>query len=184
MHFTIHKPVKSLDFPVFPDVSHIVTHFLVSDHVFDIYSGSPHLLYKRFPTLLLTARGVPPSSRSPSLHKSHFEAPRPDPLKAPPRPQERPSNKIDVPDALKHIEIPKLTLQPLVENALNHGYDGINVLCILSVTGKIRNEQLILEICDNGTGFSDEILQNLRQQINDINSGKGSIEISQGCNRL
>lgn len=87
---------------------------------------------------------------------------------------------IDVPDALKHIEIPKLTLQPLVENALNHGYDGINVLRILSVTGKIRNEQLILEIRDNGTGFSDEILQNLRQQIGDINSGKGSIEKSNG----
>lgn len=87
---------------------------------------------------------------------------------------------IDVPNNLKNIEIPKLTLQPLVENALNHGYDGTNVLRILSVTGKILGEQLIFEIRDNGTGFSDEILQNLRRQISDINSGKGSIEKSNG----
>lgn len=39
----IHTPAKSLDFPVFPDVSHIVTHFLVSYRVFDIYFGSLQL---------------------------------------------------------------------------------------------------------------------------------------------
>ena len=87
---------------------------------------------------------------------------------------------IDVPNDLKKIEVPKLTLQPLVENALNHGYDGINVQRILSVTGKIQNEELILEIRDNGTGFSAEILKDLRRQIDDIHSGKGSIEKANG----
>ena len=35
---------------------------------------------------------------------------------------------IDVPDDLTGITVPKLTLQPIVENALTHGFDGKNVL--------------------------------------------------------
>lgn len=87
---------------------------------------------------------------------------------------------IDVPDDLQAIKVPKLTLQPIVENALTHGYDGKNVLRVLSVTGKISGENLLLEVHDNGTGFSDEILQNLRQRIDDINAGKVSTEETNG----
>lgn len=61
---------------------------------------------------------------------------------------------IDVPDDLQAIKVPKLTLQPIVENALTHGYDGKNVLRVLSITGKISGENLLLEVHDNGTGFS------------------------------
>ena len=85
-------------------------------------------------------------------------------------------NTIDVPDDLQAIKVPKLTLQPIVENALTHGYDGKNVLRVLSITGKISGENLLLEVHDNGTGFSEEILQNLRQRIDDINAGKVSAE--------
>lgn len=87
---------------------------------------------------------------------------------------------IDVPDDLQAIKVPKLTLQPIVENALTHGYDGKNVLRVLSVTGKISGENLLLEVHDNGTGFSEEILQNLRQRIDDINAGKVSTEETNG----
>ena len=85
---------------------------------------------------------------------------------------------IDVPENLNAVIVPKLTLQPLVENAITHGYDGINVLRKLSVTGKIRNNSLILEIRDNGKGFSDEMLKSLRARIREIEEGKVSIEES------
>ena len=71
-------------------------------------------------------------------------------------------------------------LQPLVENALNHGFDGTNVLRKLSVTGKIQDHQLILDIRDNGTGFSEEMLRSLRERIRDIEDGKVSIEVAGG----
>lgn len=87
---------------------------------------------------------------------------------------------IDVPENLNTITVPKLTLQPLVENALTHGFDGTNVLRRLSVTGLIKANRLILEIRDNGTGFSDEMLQSLRARIRDIEDGKVSIEASGG----
>ena len=67
-------------------------------------------------------------------------------------------------------------MQPIVENATTHGFDCKNVLRRLSVTGRIENERLILEIQDNSTGFSDEMLQGLRNQIAESESGKVSIE--------
>ena len=87
---------------------------------------------------------------------------------------------IDVPENLNAITVPKLTLQPLVENAMTHGFDGTNVLRRLGVTGQIRDGQLILEIRDNGTGFSDEMLESLRARIREIEEGKVSIESSGG----
>ena len=50
----------------------------------------------------------------------------------------------------------------------------------LSVTGRIENAQLILEIRDNGTGFSDEMLHSLRSRIEEIEAGKVSIESTGG----
>ena len=87
---------------------------------------------------------------------------------------------IDVPENLSSITVPKLTLQPLVENAMTHGFDGKNALRRLSVTGQIKANRLILEIRDNGTGFSDEMLQSLRDRIREIEDGKVSIEASGG----
>ena len=87
---------------------------------------------------------------------------------------------IDVPENLNTVTVPKLTLQPLVENAMTHGYDGTNVIRKLSVTGEIRGVQLVLEIRDNGNGFSDEMLKSLRERIREIDAGKVTIEESGG----
>lgn len=87
---------------------------------------------------------------------------------------------IDVPEDLSGLTVPKLTLQPLVENALNHGYNGKNTLRRLSITGQIASGQFILEICDNGNGFSDEKLMQLRQQISDIETSRLTVETTGG----
>ena len=87
---------------------------------------------------------------------------------------------IDVPENLETISVPKLMLQPLVENAMTHGFDGTNIIRKLSVTGKVKNGILILEVRDNGNGFSDEMLESLRSRIREIEEGKVSIEESGG----
>ena len=82
---------------------------------------------------------------------------------------------IDMPENLGTVSVPKLTLQPIVENALTHGFDGKNVVRKLSVTGRIVKKQLILEIRDNGTGFSPEMLTSLHRRIEEIEQGKATI---------
>ena len=87
---------------------------------------------------------------------------------------------IDVPENLSSITVPKLTLQPLVENALTHGFNGQNELRRLAVTGRIENDQLILTIRDNGTGFSEEMLQSLNARIQEIEKGWTTHEAASG----
>ena len=82
---------------------------------------------------------------------------------------------INVPDTLHELYIPKLTLQPIIENALTHGYDGHNTKRYLAITGFVHNDRLILEIRDNGTGFSPEVLERLQNRIRDIEAGNGQL---------
>ena len=63
---------------------------------------------------------------------------------------------------------------------MTHGFDGTNMQRRLSVTGEVKGNYLVLEIRDNGTGFSDEMLENLRARIKEIADGNVSIEESGG----
>ena len=79
---------------------------------------------------------------------------------------------IDIPEDLTGITIPKLTLQPIVENALTHGYNGQNMQRRLTILGWREAKNLVVEVSDNGTGFSPEVLSRLRVAFMDIESGK------------
>lgn len=87
---------------------------------------------------------------------------------------------INVPEQLGNLSLPKLTLQPLVENALTHGFDGQNIVRRLAVTGWLEGPLLRLEIRDNGTGFSKEMLQSLQQRIAEIDAGHVAIQSTGG----
>ena len=87
---------------------------------------------------------------------------------------------IDIPEDITDIRIPKLTLQPLVENALNHGFTGNNDKRCLSITGKLEDNLLSLEIRDNGAGFLPEILASLQQKLQQIQDGTMTINAAGG----
>ncbi|WP_024347907.1 sensor histidine kinase [Lacrimispora indolis] len=50
----------------------------------------------------------------------------------------------------KNISIPRLLIQPLVENALKHGMDGDSISITISISASIENHTLILEEKNNG----------------------------------
>lgn len=60
--------------------------------------------------------------------------------------------KID--DLTEECVILRLILQPLVENAIFHAFDQENENGIITISSKIEDEKLIIEVADNGTGFS------------------------------
>ncbi len=69
---------------------------------------------------------------------------------------------IDVPEDMNSLILPKLTLQPIVENALTHGFAGRTDPREVRILGKTDGRMLVLTIQDNGNGFSGESLQPLR----------------------
>ena len=59
------------------------------------------------------------------------------------------------------MPIPKLTLQPLVENAIYHGLKYRTEPGLLKISGQRNGQLLILSVEDNGIGMSEEIAQEL-----------------------
>lgn len=61
-------------------------------------------------------------------------------------------------------QVPKLLLQPVVENSITHGFDGMEEgLGKVTVDGAVQDNTLILTIWDNGKGMDGEtIKQSLR----------------------
>ena len=78
--------------------------------------------------------------------------------------------KIDIPDHMKNFILPKLTLQPLVENALYHGIKIRRRKGLIRVTGRMQEDSLILEVNDDGSGMTEERLIEMRASLADKTS--------------
>jgi two-component system, sensor histidine kinase YesM len=80
--------------------------------------------------------------------------------------------EIDVPEHYYEKQIVKLTLQPLTENAIQHGMDlcgnplNIRIDCIENEHG------LIMRVHDSGVGMSQEILDNILKTERKTSEGK------------
>lgn len=74
---------------------------------------------------------------------------------------------IDYEEEAEKVWIPKLTIQPLMENALNHGLKEGKEKCMIqaSVTVDRENERLQVCVHDNGAGMSRERLEQLRESL-------------------
>lgn len=79
----------------------------------------------------------------------------------------------DVPEELLKKKVLKLTLQPLVENAILHGIFGKKDGGRIIIRAEEKKDCLIVSILDNGTGMSRERLEKLRSLIK--NGGKEGI---------
>ena len=73
--------------------------------------------------------------------------------------------EIHVPEELQKYLIPKITIQPLVENALYHGIKNKRGFGSIVISGKEEKDFLVLEIIDNGIGMSEERLRQVEEGI-------------------
>ncbi|MFC5407447.1 cache domain-containing sensor histidine kinase [Cohnella soli] len=73
--------------------------------------------------------------------------------------------QIEMPEDMKQLSVPKLTLQPLVENAVNHGFQGIDHELVIAIRGQIEGNRWSIVIADNGCGFESARLASLRQKM-------------------
>ena len=68
---------------------------------------------------------------------------------------------IEVDDKLNELEIPKMTIQTLVENAVVHGVENATWDCFLYVSGGIIDDTAVFTVKDDGIGMSEEQLEKL-----------------------
>ncbi len=61
--------------------------------------------------------------------------------------------------------IPKIIIQPLVENAIYHGIKPKLSGGKIRIAAIRRGEDLILEVCDDGVGIDEETLEKLKEDI-------------------
>ncbi|MCG7381688.1 sensor histidine kinase [Paenibacillus sp. ACRRY] len=85
--------------------------------------------------------------------------------------------EVNVPPEMESIKIPKLVIQPLVENAIKHGASG-QPPWVIRITGKILSGGWMVTISDNGTGFDPGKLELLKEKFRSFDSGTRIPEIS------
>ena len=73
--------------------------------------------------------------------------------------------EITVPEDLYEYKIPKITIQPLVENALYHGIKNKRGQGTITVSGKRNENGFVLYVRDNGIGMTQERLKEVRAGI-------------------
>jgi len=92
------------------------------------------------------------------------------------------SYKLDFEEDVLGFSILKLTLQPLVENALYHGIKEKRGMGTITITGKRAGDDLLFIIEDDGVGMDDARLDALRKSIkvkNDLKDSFGLYNVEQ-----
>ncbi len=74
---------------------------------------------------------------------------------------------IDVDTELLNVIVPKIILQPLIENAIHHGFHHTTKVMHIKVIGTIEKECWSIYIYDNGQGFDEEILKHLNRKLDE-----------------
>lgn len=68
---------------------------------------------------------------------------------------------IAIPDELKGIHIPKLSLQPLAENAIYHGLKTKDSSGFIRICAHADSEHVIIKVEDNGVGMSPQLISRI-----------------------
>lgn len=80
---------------------------------------------------------------------------------------------VNIDEKAKECLLPKFIIQPLVENACVHGVEAISNLRLIEINAVINENQLLISVCDNGSGIEKERLNRLREMLKD---GKELVE--------
>lgn len=86
---------------------------------------------------------------------------------------------IDISNELMVYKVPKFFLQPIVENSILHGFEGISGGGILKLGAKKQGDFIVFTVSDNGKGMETADYENIIQK-----SREGSIGLTNVYQRL
>ncbi|MBM7567257.1 sensor histidine kinase [Paenibacillus sacheonensis] len=81
-------------------------------------------------------------------------------------------NRIDVdfaplPDSWRQVTVPRLIVQPVIENAYKHGLEKKRANCRIAIDFKQDGKRLFMTVEDNGESLRDEDLARLQRDLSD-----------------
>lgn len=68
-------------------------------------------------------------------------------------------------ETLMNYRLPKLTIQPIVENAIGHGLNTMDEGGIITIKAVTTQNRLLIRITDNGIGIPAELLDQLNHKL-------------------
>lgn len=92
--------------------------------------------------------------------------------------------KVLVLPQMMELKLPKAALQQVIENSVKHGFSNSAINMEISMDGEICEDRWVITVTDNGVGFSEEALAELRRKIQitrqKIAGGQENIELEIG----
>lgn len=71
----------------------------------------------------------------------------------------------EVQDEVLHIKIPRLLIQPLIENAVYHGIEKSRKKGVIGLKAVVENNMVTIEVTDNGPGMEKDELEILNEKL-------------------
>lgn len=75
---------------------------------------------------------------------------------------------MDIDDELLDVSVPKLFLQPIVENSILHGFCNMESGGIIRIVGSFHDDKVMFVVSDNGDGFSQESFEKSQEQTTGV----------------
>lgn len=81
--------------------------------------------------------------------------------------------KYEIEDRLLDYRMPKMILQPIVENAIFHGLAELEEDGVITIRIQPRGRDIVVEVCDNGIGMDQHMIQNFMEDKLEADKGTG-----------
>ena len=72
---------------------------------------------------------------------------------------------MEIPEQMRALSMPKFTLQPIVENAVLHGFTEKRADCEICISGQVQDGAARLRIVDNGCGIAADALEKINADL-------------------
>ena len=75
-----------------------------------------------------------------------------------------------------NVPLPKMTIQPIIENAVKSGLEPLDRPGMLRVYAEVDGRELHIVIADNGVGMDERMLQHIRESLADSGTNRSKDE--------